>query len=185
MGSSGVLKLDDECPVPRNMKITHDIIKRFRYAPGCGKLRKLSRSEYSHPGLAHLQDCRLRIERASKSDPVYRDRVERPEQRKMDFYAKEVERSDCSRRFTVEPEVAHGVPPGETETADHSSGREVKRPCGEPEQDLSEDIPIPSADETLNPPELQTSPSSSTSIPIPSGASSSSGVKRTFSESTE
>ena len=45
--------------------------------------------------------------------------------------------------------------------------------------------PIPSTDETLNPPELQTAPSSSTSIPIPSGASSSSGVKRTLSESIE
>ena len=47
-----------------------------------------------------------------------------------------------------------------------------------------EKFPIPSADETLNHPELQTSPSGSTLIPIPSGVSSRSGVKRTFSEST-
>ena len=158
---------DEECPVPRKMKITHDLIKRFGYTPGCAKCRKLSRSEYSHPSLAHSQVCRLRIERASKSDPVYRDRVERAEQRKIDFYAKEVERSDRSRRVTVEPEVVLGTPAGETDTADHSGGREVKQPRGEPQQDLSGEIPIPSADETLHPPELQTSPSSSTSIPFP------------------
>ena len=85
-------------------------------------------NEYSHPGLAHSQDCRLRIERARKSDPVYRERVERAEQRKMDFYPKAVERSDRSRRVTVEPEVVPGTPAGETENVDHSSGREVKRP---------------------------------------------------------
>ena len=59
----------------------------------------------------------------------------------------------------------------------------------EPEQDLSREIPIPSADETLTTPEILVVPSSavqssSTSIPISLGASSSSGVKRTYSEST-
>ena len=57
----------------------------------------------------------------------------------------------------------------------------AKRARGEPEQDLSGEIPIPSADETLTHPEIpavpsDTSPSSSTSTPISSGASSSSGV---------
>ena len=37
--------LDEERPVPRNMKITHDITKRFGYTPGCAKCRKLSRNE--------------------------------------------------------------------------------------------------------------------------------------------
>ena len=167
--------------VPRNMKIiTHDIFKKFGYTPGCAKCRKLSRNECSHPSLAHSQEFRSRIETASKADPVYRDRVERAEQRKMDFYAKEVERSDHSRRASLEPEVVPGAPADEAENEDHSSVREAKRARGEPEQDLSGEIHIPSADETLNPPELQTAPSSSTSIPIPSGASSSSSVKRTF-----
>ena len=54
---------------------------------------------------------------------------------------------------------------------------------------MSGEIPIPSADETLTPPEILSvpsgsTPSSSASIPIPPGASSSSGVKRTYSEST-
>ena len=64
---------DEECSVPRNMKITHDIIKRFGYTPGCTKCCKLSRTECSFPSLAHSQECRLKIERASKADPVYRD----------------------------------------------------------------------------------------------------------------
>ena len=56
-------------------------------------------------------------------------------------------------------------------------------------QNLSGEIPIPSADETLTPPEIpavpsSSTPSSSTQIPISPGASSSSGVKRTSSEST-
>ena len=51
-----------------------------------------------------------------------------------------------------------------------------------PEQDLSGEIPIPSADDTLTTGDAI--PSSSTSIPISPGVSSSSGVKRTYSEST-
>ena len=124
---------DEERPVPRNMKITHDIIKRFGYTPGCAKCRELSRNEYSHPSLAHSQDCRNRIETASKTDPVYRNRVERAEQRKMDFYAKEVERSDYSRKASLEPEAVHRPPAEETETEDHSCSREAKRARGEPE----------------------------------------------------
>ena len=76
----------EERPVPRNMKISQDILKKFGYTPGCAKCRKLSRNEFSHPGLAHSQDCRTRIEAASRTDPVYRDRAERAEQRKMDSF---------------------------------------------------------------------------------------------------
>ena len=88
----------DERPVPRNMKISQDILKKFGCTPGCAKCRKLSRNEYSHPGLAHSQDCRTRIQAASRADPVYRGRAERAEPRKMAFYAKEVERIDHPRR---------------------------------------------------------------------------------------
>ena len=69
----------EERPVPRNMKITQDIIRKFGYTPGCAKCRKLSSNEFSHPGLAHSQDCRTRIEAASRTDPVYCDRAERAE----------------------------------------------------------------------------------------------------------
>ena len=56
-----------------------------------------------------------------------------------------------------------------------------KRARGEPEQDLSGEIPIPSADEMLTTPEIPAAPSGV----IPSSSnSSSSGVKRTYSEST-
>ena len=66
---------------------------------------------------------------------------------------------------------------------------DTQRARGEPEQDLSGEILIPSADETLTPPEILVVPSSlnppsSTPVPASSGASSSSGVKRTYSEST-
>ena len=54
---------------------------------------------------------------------------------------------------------------------------------------MSGEIPIPSADETLTTPEIPAAPpgvipSSSISTPISPGASSSSGVKRTYGEST-
>ena len=67
--------------------------------------------------------------------------------------------------------------------------RDAKRAFGEPEKDLSGEIPFPSADETLTTPEILVLPSgatatSSTSIPISPGASSNSGVKRTYGEST-
>ena len=123
--------------------------------------------------MAHSQECRNRIETASKTDPVYRDRVERAEQRKMDFYAKEVDRSDHSGRASLEPSVVLGLPIEEMETGDQSSAREAKRARGEQVQDLSGEIPIPSADETLTTLEtpethavpLSSNPSSSSFIP--------------------
>ena len=112
------------------------------------------------------------------------------------FYVKEVERIDNPRRASLEPSVVPGPPTGETEIPhsdpegeDHSSARDVKRARGEPEQDLSGEMLVPGADETLTPAEIPAVPfgaipSSSTSIPISPGASSSSGVKRAYSEST-
>ena len=75
------------------------------------------------------------------------------------------------------------------EGEDRSSVRDTKRARGEPEQDLSGEIPIPSADETLTLSETPVVPSSlnppsSTPIPTSPGASSSSGVMRTHNEST-
>ena len=104
---------------------------------------------------------------------MYRDRVERAEQRKMDFYAKEVDRSDHSGRASLEPSVVLGLPIEEMETGDQSSAREAKRARGEQVQDLSGEIPIPSADETLTTLEtpethavpLSSNPSSSSFIP--------------------
>ena len=86
---------DEERPVPRNMKITQDILKKFGYTPRCAKCGKLSRNEYSNPiSFTHRT---VASELRRKADPTYRDRVERAEQRKMDFYAKEVEQTDHVR----------------------------------------------------------------------------------------
>ena len=124
---------------------------------------------------------------------MYRDRAERAEQQKIDVYAREVERIDHSRITSLEPNVVPGPPTGDTEIQrsdpEGEYARDAQRARGETEQDLSGGIPIPSADETLKPPEIPavpsgSTPSSSTSIPISPGASSSSGVKRTYSEST-
>ena len=65
------VEAEEERPVPRNMKITQVFLKKFGYTPGCAKCRKLSRNEFSHPSLAHSQDCRIGIE----ADPMHRDRV--------------------------------------------------------------------------------------------------------------
>ena len=116
--------------------------------------------------MAHSQDCRIRIEAASKADPTYRDRVVRAEQRKTDFNAKEVEQMDHARRASLEPSVVPRPPAAETEVEDRSS-----------------------ADETLTNPEIPAVPSGvipSSSVPVQTspGASSISGVKRTYSERT-
>ena len=160
---------EEERLVPRNMKITQDILKKFGCTPGCAKCRKLSRNEYSHPSLAHSQDCRIRIEAASKADPTHRDRVERAEQRKMDFYAKEVEQMNHARRASLEASVVPRPPAVETEVEERSSVREATRAREEPAEDLSGEIPIPSADETLTNPEIPAVPSGvipSSSIPV-------------------
>ena len=82
---------------------------------------------------------------------MYRDLAERAEQRKMDFYAKEVERVDHPRRVSLEPSIVPEPSTEEKEGEDQPSARDTKRARGEPEQDLSGEIPIPSADETLIP----------------------------------
>ena len=176
------VEIEEERPVPRNMKITQDI-----YTPGCAKCRRLSRNEYSHPSLAHSQDCRIRIEAASKTDPTYRDRVERAEQRKMSFYEKEVEQMDRARKASLEPSTLSRPEMARTDSDDRSSVREAKRACEEPAQDLSGEIPIPSADETLTipiPVPVDVIPPNSSSGQIFQEASSSSGLKRQYNEST-
>ena len=87
----------------------------------------------------------------------------------------------------MELSIAPEPPTEDKEGEDQSSARDVKRARGEPEQDLSSEIPVPSADEPLTPPEIPVALSGSTSsrsisIPICPGASSSSGVKRTYRE---
>ena len=116
----------EERPVPRNMQISQDI--------------------------PQSQDCRTRIEAASRINPVSRYRAERAEQRKMDFYAREVERIDNPRRASLEPCAVPG-PPTEEKRVGMPSG-----PVGEPEQDLSGEITVPSAHETLTTPEIPVLP---------------------------
>ena len=108
-------------------------------------------------------------------------------ERWIHFCAKDVERIDHPRRASLELSIAPEPPSEDKKGEDHSSARDVKRARGEPEQDLSGEIPVPSANETLTPPEIPVAPSGSTSsrsisVPIFPGASSSSGVKRTDRE---
>ena len=91
------------------------------------------------------------IQADSKQDrPCDRDRAERAEQRKMDFYAKGVERIDHPRRVSLEPSVVPEPSTEEKEGENQPSVRDTKRACGEREQDLSGEIPVPSADETVD-----------------------------------
>ena len=55
----------EERPVPRNMNISQEFLKKFGYTPGLAKCRKLSRNEYSNTGLAYSQDL---SDRGSKQD---------------------------------------------------------------------------------------------------------------------
>ena len=115
--------------------------------------------------------------------------IEWNEQRKMDFYAKKVEKMDHARRAFLEPNVVPRPPAAETEVEDRSSVREAKRAREESAQDLSGEIPIPSTDEMLAileipPVSSGVTPLSSIPVQISPGASSNSGVKRTHSEST-
>ena len=89
----------------------------------------------------------------------------------------------------MEPSGVPRPPTAETEAEVNSSVWEAKRAREEPAQDLSGQIPIPSSDEMMTNPEMPAvpsgvSPSSSIRVQIFPGASSCSGVKRTYSEST-
>ena len=100
------------------------------------------------------------------------------------------------------------MPGPPTEEKEGEGARDAKRARGVPEQDLSCEIPIPSADDTLTTPEIpvltsdaipsssdfnsdlsggfikQRTYSESTALPNSPGASSGSGVKRAHGEST-
>ena len=73
---------------------------------------------------------------------MYRVRAERAERRKMDFYAREIERFDNPRRASLELSVVPGPP---TEEKEGEGARDAKLARGKPEQDLSGEIPIPNA----------------------------------------
>ena len=123
-----------------------------------------------------------------KTDPVYRDRAERRTNKRWTSTQKKWNEL-ITRRASLEPSIVLGPPTEEKEGEDQPSVRDAKRARGGPEQDLPDEIPIASADDTFTTPEILVLPSdaispSSTPIPISSGASSSSGVKRTYSEST-
>ena len=70
-----------------------------------------------------------------------------------------MEQMDHARRASLEPSVVPRPPAVETEVEDRSSVREAKRAREEPAQDLSGEIPIPSADETLTNLEIPAVPS--------------------------
>ena len=61
---------------------------------------------------------------------MYRDRAERAEQRKIDFYANEVERIDHPRRASLELNVMPEPPTEEKEGEDQPSARDTKRARG-------------------------------------------------------
>ena len=178
----------EERPVPRNIKISQDIVRKFGFTPGGAKCRKLSRNEYS-------QDCRTRIEAASRTDPVCRDRAsEQNSERWISTQRKWKEliiqgEPHWNQVTCLDHQLERDIPRSDPEGEDHSSARDAKRARGEPGQDLSGESPFPSADETLTHPEIPAVPSistlsSSSSSPISPGAPLSSGVKRPYSEST-
>ena len=76
------------------------------------------------------------------------------------------------------PPTTNKIPSSDPECEDHSSARDAKRACGEPEKELSAEILIPSSDETLTHLEIRAVPSGSTpssSTSISPGACASSG----------
>ena len=39
--TSPTVEPDEERPVPQNMKITQDVLKKFGYTPGCAKMQEI------------------------------------------------------------------------------------------------------------------------------------------------
>ena len=58
--------------------------------------------------------------------------------------------TSTQREFSLEPSVVPEPSTEEKEGENQPSVRDTKRACGEPEQDLSGEIPVPSADETVD-----------------------------------
>ena len=186
-----------ERPVPRNMLISQDILRKIGYTPGCAKMQdtvaqRVFPFQAWHTRRIVVSGLRQQV---GLTVCIVIDLSEQNSERWISTQRK-VERIDHPRRASLEPSVVPGPPTGKTEIPrsdpegeDHSTAPDAKQARWEPERDLLGEIRSPSADETLTPPEIPAVPSgstssSSTSIRISPVASSSSGVKRTYSEST-
>jgi hypothetical protein len=102
---------------PRRAKLTQDIVKRFGYTAGCPKCRSLERGEGANVAIGHSAKCRERLEARMQEDPIFKERLERAENRINENLARYVEAHDPDRqgrekRARVE---AAGVEPRDAE----------------------------------------------------------------------
>jgi hypothetical protein len=75
---------------PRLMQINKSILDAVGYTPGCPKCRMTRLGDASRPGTSHSKECRQRAEAAVRANDQLRERLERAEQRKNRYLAREL-----------------------------------------------------------------------------------------------
>ncbi len=90
---------------PRRAKIPRSCIKKFGVTPGCPKCRAIEQGDRGHEAGGHSGKCRERMEELMKGDPMFKERVDRADERIMENLAKHMEKRDKERQRDAEEEV--------------------------------------------------------------------------------
>lgn len=75
---------------PRGVRITRELVQRFGTSLGCSKCRALLEGNKAHT-LNHSTECRERIVKRMREDPVLKETVEASDYRKTEWLAKQLE----------------------------------------------------------------------------------------------
>ena len=70
-----------ETPIPRDIRISSEIIDSFGYTDGCGKCSALRRGD-ANKSYRHTEQCRSRIKKAMKRDRTWAARLKDVEEKK-------------------------------------------------------------------------------------------------------
>ena len=182
----------EERPAARIMKISQEIAKEFGCNRGCVKCRMWSRNvtQVWHT----LRSVEAKLRRSAAQTLCIS--IEPSEQNSQRWNSLHERLSEMNMRVdSAAPSVAPGptsINAGDTcsgpEGEEDASAQDATRARGEPVQDLSVEIPIPSADETAATSGVTAStpdsnPSGLPSVSVSPGVSSSISVKRGHSES--
>ena len=159
-------------PIPRNIYVTKEMLRRFGYTEDCPKCTMLRRG-LPHGPMNHSVECRkLMIERM-KADPDYQERVEAAESRKNAYLAEELERENRKRKPDKENSEEDAKPrgPGAQPSVSSSSGlgpqaRGVNQGVSAPDS-VNRGGEKRKATEELEGEESRTSDDRSDEIPVP------------------
>ena len=170
-------------PVPRGVRITADILKKYGYTEKCSKCKAMRTGDATQPTLGHSAECRERIKELSRGDPELKKKHEEAEERKVKFIVRmggeAVEESQQeTHEETEEHQRKRGRVSTKVEEEGHREGQggsssSSSQPSPAPRPDTATttdggggDFSVPSAESTSKEPEHPAPEMSQDSEPV-------------------